>query len=104
MSTQAHTALSVLDEILCTAVGVGLVIVALLPGARGMSPVGWVPMWLIAMPALAWWGLHGFALPRRGGEADVDVMQRASQVRRAQPQARRAVRIAARRQEARRAA
>jgi hypothetical protein len=90
MSTKAPTALSVLDECLFTAMGIGLVLVALLPGARGMSPVGWLPMWLVAMPALAWWGLHGFALPRRRAEVAAEVAHR--RLRRAQPQARRSSR------------
>ena len=91
MSTETHTAVSILDEILCIALGTGLVLVALLPDARGMSAVGWLPMWLVAMPALAWWGLHGFAMPRRA-VGTTDVATRARAVRRTAPQARRAAR------------
>lgn len=102
MSNEARSPLSVLDEILCTATAVGIVLVALLPGARGMSPIGWLPMWLVAMPALARWALHGFALPRAGA-AGVAASHRTSAARRAAPQARRSTRVA-RRGEARRAA
>ncbi|WP_133479210.1 hypothetical protein [Cognatilysobacter segetis] len=104
MSTKAPTAVSILDEILCTASAIGLVLVALLPGARGMSPVGWLPMWLVAMPALSWWALHGFALPYRRADADAGADGAALRgVRRALPQARRSARPA-RRRDARRAA
>jgi hypothetical protein len=102
MSTDPRKPLSVLDEILCTATAVGLVLVALLPAARGMASIGWLPMWLVAMPALAWWALHGFALPARTGGVAV-VPHRAAAMRRAMPQARRATR-GLRRGEARRAA
>ena len=91
MLTETRTALSLLDEILCTAVGIGLVLVTLLPGARGMSAVGWLPMWLVAMPAVAWWALHGFALPRRALRA-VDAPVHVRLAHRAAPQARRATR------------
>ena len=99
MSTEARAPLSVLDEVLCTAVAVGLVLVALLPAARGMSAIGWLPMWLVGMPACAWWAMRGFALPGRGSEA---VPARAV-ARRALPQARRHAR-GARRAALRRAA
>jgi hypothetical protein len=102
MSTDSRKPLSLLDEILCTAAAVGLVLVALLPAARGMSAIGWLPMWLVAMPALAWWALHRFAVPARGGTAAAGP-HRAAAMRRATPQARRAPR-ALRRTEARRAA
>ncbi|GAB6196232.1 hypothetical protein [Lysobacter xanthus] len=100
MTTPARTPCSVLDEILCTALAVGTALVVLLPAARGDSPVGWLPMWLVAMPAVAWWALHGFAMPARDMErAAVPVRA----VRRSLPQARRAARPA-RRGGARRAA
>lgn len=92
--------LSVLDEILCAALGAGLVLVALWPSARGMSAVGWLPMWLVGMPAVAWWALHGFALPRRASDA---ARARAAARRQRLPQARRGQRPA-RRPEARRVA
>ncbi|TZF88691.1 hypothetical protein FW784_09600, partial [Lysobacter lacus] len=67
MSNPSRATPSLLDQVLCTALAVGLVLVALLPGARATSAIGWLPMWLVAMPALAWWSLHGFALPARVG-------------------------------------
>lgn len=55
-----------LDAALRHAVAVGAVIVLLVPSARGVhAAIGWLPLWLVAMPLLAWWALHGFALPRR---------------------------------------
>ncbi|MBO9718255.1 MAG: hypothetical protein J7507_16005 [Pseudoxanthomonas sp.] len=42
----------------------GLLAVALVPALRGSSAwLGWWPMWLVAMPAVAWWALHRFRLP-----------------------------------------
>ena len=102
MTNETRAPLSVLDEILCTALAVGVVLVALLPGARGTSAIGWLPMWLVAMPMLAWWALHGFALPGRAAAVVVDV-RGAAPARRVAPQARRSTRVA-RRAESRRAA
>ncbi|GAB1594715.1 hypothetical protein [Lysobacter claricitrinus] len=101
MSTEARAPLSLLDEVLCTALAIGAVLVTLLPAARGMSAFGWLPMWLVGMPAVAWWGLHGFALPRRA--AELEPVSISSTSRRTRPQARRRARPA-RRTEARRAA
>lgn len=43
----------------------GAVLVALLPAARGYHPwLGWLPLWLLAMPLLACWVAHGAPLPR----------------------------------------
>ncbi|HBK47039.1 MAG TPA: hypothetical protein DDZ67_11515, partial [Xanthomonadaceae bacterium] len=45
----------------------GLALVLVWPAARGYSQwIGWLPLWLAAMPAAAWWSLHRFALPRLG--------------------------------------
>ncbi|GAB3735669.1 hypothetical protein GCM10028862_19640 [Luteimonas pelagia] len=45
----------------------GLVLVLAWPAARGHSlAFGWLPMWLVAMPACAAWVLHGCPVPRRG--------------------------------------
>ena len=53
-----------LDTLLRHAVAIGAVVVALLPAARGFSPtLGWMPLWLVAMPLCAWWALHRFRLP-----------------------------------------
>jgi hypothetical protein len=42
----------------------GLALVLLLPAARGHSEwLGWLPMWLVGMPAIALWSLHRFRLP-----------------------------------------
>lgn len=43
----------------------GAVLVLLVPAARGSSEwLGWLPLWLLAMPALACWVAHGAPLPR----------------------------------------
>ena len=42
----------------------GLALVVLLPAARSHSEwLGWLPMWLVGMPAMALWSLHRFRLP-----------------------------------------
>ena len=61
MSNERRSHASGLDELLCAALGVGLVLVILVPAARGMSAIGWLPMWLVAMPAAAWWALRWVA-------------------------------------------
>lgn len=66
-TTRKHasaTASPQLERSLRLAVGVGLLLVVLLPAARGHSDwLGWLPMWLVAMPATALWALHRFRLP-----------------------------------------
>jgi hypothetical protein len=53
-----------LDTALRYAVAIGGLLVLMLPAARGSHPViGWLPLWLVAMPALAWWALHRFRMP-----------------------------------------
>lgn len=53
-----------LDAALRYAIAIGAVLVLLLPAARGMhAMIGWLPLWLLAMPMTAWWALHRFALP-----------------------------------------
>jgi predicted MFS family arabinose efflux permease len=48
----------------------GLALVLLLPVARGHSDwLGWMPLWLVGMPAVAWWSLHRFRLPLRKAAA-----------------------------------
>lgn len=51
----------------------GLAAVLVWPAARGYSLwLGWLPLWLVGMPAVAWWALHRFPLPawpRRAGLA-----------------------------------
>lgn len=42
----------------------GLALVLVWPAARGYSQwLGWLPMWLVGMPLLAWWALYRFRLP-----------------------------------------
>ncbi|HEX7804133.1 MAG TPA: hypothetical protein VF471_15390 [Pseudoxanthomonas sp.] len=46
------------------ALSCGVALVILLPMARGHSEwLGWLPMWLVGMPAMALWSLHRFRLP-----------------------------------------
>jgi len=53
-----------LDRVLRHALAAGLLAVLLVPALRGSSAwLGWWPMWLVAMPAVAWWALHRFRLP-----------------------------------------
>jgi hypothetical protein len=60
----------------------GLALVLVWPAARGSSEwLGWMPMWLVGMPCLAWWSLYRFRLPQA-------LLQRRSRRRRG-PQAKR---------------
>lgn len=53
-----------LDTALRYALAIGALLVLMLPAARGShAAIGWLPLWLVAMPALAWWALHRFRLP-----------------------------------------
>jgi hypothetical protein len=53
-----------LEGLLRHVVAVGAVLVVLLPAARGFNDtLGWLPLWLLAMPLSAWWALHRFRLP-----------------------------------------
>lgn len=71
--------------------GAGLALVLLLPAARGFSEwLGWWPMWLVGMPAVALWALHRFRLPARVTAARKGV-QAAPRRRRSGMQARRRV-------------
>ena len=43
----------------------GLALVALIPAARGSNPwLGWMPLWLVLMPACALWVAEGLPMPR----------------------------------------
>ena len=65
VETVVPAARDTLEAALRTAVAFGLFAVLLLPAGRGYSEaLGWLPLWLLAMPLSAWWALHGFALPR----------------------------------------
>jgi hypothetical protein len=71
----------------------GAIAVVLVPAARGHTDwLGWMPLWLVAMPASAWWALHRFALPR--WPAAADTREGARRRRRVGPQARRRDRTA----------
>jgi len=64
----------------------GVALVLVWPAARGHSEwAGWLPMWLVGMPLMAWWSLHRFRLPLAG------LLTRTARRRRG-PQARRRVR------------
>ncbi|WP_293979983.1 hypothetical protein [Stenotrophomonas sp.] len=64
----------------------GVALVLVWPAARGHSEwIGWLPMWLVGMPLMAWWSLHRFRLPLAG------LLTRTGRRRRG-PQARRRVR------------
>ncbi|HEY5805455.1 MAG TPA: hypothetical protein VIT90_17390 [Lysobacter sp.] len=89
-----------LEDLLRHAVAVGAALVLLLPAARGFSDtLGWMPLWLLAMPLSAWWALRRFRLPARGETVDVQPRMRrrsgeqarrrrlVGSVRRKQPQA-----------------
>ncbi|HYM85636.1 MAG TPA: hypothetical protein VET30_02760 [Pseudoxanthomonas sp.] len=67
----------------------GLALVLLLPAARGQSDwLGWMPLWLVGMPAVALWSLHRFRLPLRKAASDTGSLQPARR-RRPGTQARR---------------
>ena len=67
----------------------GLALVLLLPAARGQSDwLGWMPLWLVGMPAVALWSLHRFRLPLRNRASRNDSLQSARR-RRPGTQARR---------------
>lgn len=72
-----------LDLVLRRLVLMGVAVVVLVPLARASSDwLGWLPLWLVGMPAVAWWALHRFRLP--AGDALPQVLRR-----RRGPQARR---------------
>lgn len=78
-----------LEAALRYAIALGTMLVLLLPAARSMhTAIGWLPLWLLAMPLTAWWALHRFRLPW-AARADRPTSAR---VRRAAPQARRRAR------------
>ena len=56
-----------LEAVLRYVIAIGVVLVLLLPGARGMhATIGWLPLWLVAMPMTACWALRRFARPVAG--------------------------------------
>lgn len=83
-----------LERLLRDALCVAAALVLLWPAARGYSQwLGWTPLWLLGMPAVAWWSLHRFRLPR----ATYMQAPRGGPRRRVGGQARRRQRVAMRR-------
>ena len=79
-----------LEDLPRYALAIGAALVLLVPAARGFSPTfGWLPLWLLAMPATAWWALRGFPLPLRSDRPEPVAVARR---RRIGPQARRRIR------------
>ena len=81
-----------LDAALRHGLAVAVVVLVLVPAARGHhEALGWLPMWLLGMPAVALWVLRGCPVPtaRPAAPARVTVPARA---RRSGPQARRRAR------------
>ena len=86
-----------LDRLLRCWLVVGLLAVLLVPALRGSSAwLGWWPLWLVAMPGMAWWALHRFRMPplpgsparirrsrRTGGQARRRAPAAAASIRRA---------------------
>lgn len=61
----------------------GLALVAVWPAARGDSHwIGWLPLWLLGMPMVAWWGLYRFRLPPMRWRSRHRSLRRPSQARR----------------------
>lgn len=76
-----------LDSALKQAVLIGIIAVLAIPAARGYNAwLGWMPLWLLGMPSVAWWALHRFRLPRRLAMAARPIRRRARvQARRRMP-------------------
>lgn len=88
---EATLAYPQLERSLRLILSLGLALVVLLPAARGVSDwLGWLPMWLVGMPAVALWALHRFRLPARATAMRKGV-QAAPRRRRSGGQARRRV-------------
>lgn len=80
-----------LEDVLKSALATGAALVLLLPGARGFSEtLGWLPLWLLGMPAVALWALKGLPLP--GARPAQTQPALAPRRRRSGPQARRRAR------------
>jgi hypothetical protein len=93
--TQASSVYADLDTALRYALAIGALLVLMLPAARGsQSAIGWLPMWLVAMPAMAWWALHRFRLPSWRRVAPAEAGQAVRRRRRGAVQARRRARPA----------
>lgn len=67
-----------LDAWLRRSVYLGAALIVLLPIAREYNAwIGVTPLWLLGLPASAWWALHRFRLPRwlRGPQAMGDTQR-----------------------------
>lgn len=87
-----------LERLLRGWLAVGLLAVLLVPALRGSSAwLGWWPLWLVAMPGMAWWALHRFRMPQLpGSPARIRRSRRAGgQARRRAPAAAAGIRRAA---------
>ena len=72
-----------LDRLLRRIVLTGLALVVLLPLARASTDMlGGLPLWLVGMPAAAWWALHRFRMPGRSAVARTARRRRGPQARR----------------------
>jgi hypothetical protein len=61
----------------------GALLVIAWPAARGSSQwLGALPLWLLAMPAVSWWALHRFRLPRIARPVSAHRRRRLAQARR----------------------
>lgn len=66
----------------------GLAMVLLLPAARGHSDwLGWLPLWLVGMPASVWWAAAGMAA--LAADTPLPMRRPYPRARRRRPQARR---------------
>jgi hypothetical protein len=82
-----------IEGVLRYAIAIGATLLLLVPAARGSSEaLGWLPLWLLAMPLSAWWALHRFRLPAASAERRAPAARR----RRTGPQARRRTRLSTR--------
>ena len=72
-----------LDRALRRVVLAGLALVLLVPLARASTDaLGWLPLWLVGMPAAAWWALHRFRVPGRAAATRIERRRRGPQARR----------------------
>ena len=79
-----------LEQFVRVAMLLAVALVMLLPAARAYSPMlGWVPLWLLGMPAVAWWSLYRFRLPAPPVAQAATVAGRSCNRRRSAVQARR---------------
>lgn len=65
----------------------GMALVLVWPAARGSSVwLGWLPLWLVGMPLVAWWALLRCPLPRwRPRRTGSQARRRPAGARRARP-------------------